>query len=252
MNSTNAHPHVISHTSPDGRKVTPAAALDFENYFPGFPDLPENPLGRDSLLIPDQAPAKPAQRLVVVVPSGEISERDLARRVWQMAAVLHLPVLYLGLEPDESDVNTQRRRLSGLALLTSDPEIRANASVVVGKSWLQAIEKTLKPGDLLVCLAGHTILERVGKRKALGELLVKAVDRPVYMIGGFTIGPTARQLKRMKDAIAWTSILLVIAVSFGVLIGIQNWTSGLTSTALSSLSVVAELSLLWLINKWLG
>jgi hypothetical protein len=95
----------------------------------------------DELLLPEHAPVEesgmlvkgaPIKRLVVLIPEAEIDEAALADKVWQLASPAGLQVYFMALVPDEEDLHIARRRLSYLALLTTDGAVKARSRVVTG------------------------------------------------------------------------------------------------------------------------
>lgn len=246
------HTPTISTSLSSGLADPTDLPVEFQVFLPGFSELPEAALRKDTILIPDRIPVTPTRRLVVLVPPGEVDERTLVRRIWQLAANSSLSVLYLAIEPDDLYLASQRRRLSGMASLTSSPEVRARASVSPEKSWPRALESTLHPGDLLVCLAGHTIRGHFVRRRKLGEILVERVAVPVYLIGDLKIGLSPMQQQRIKSIQAWTASFTLIVAFFGLQVELNRSISGTMSTFLLCLSVLAELYILWKINQWIG
>jgi hypothetical protein len=230
----------------------PGMAVQIQAALPGYAQLPASVIEKDVLLVMDKLPPGPAQRLVVLVPPGEIDETSLARRVWQIASGSRCDVFYLALSPDALQSAHQRRRLADLSVVTSGKNVHAHAHVSAEKSWQRALEKILKPGDLLVCLASHMITRHLAWRVPFGEQLVTTAGVPVLMLGGFTIGRTPNEQQVIKGVLGWTAFISLLAVFLGVQVGIDRSTTPPLSTVLLCLSVMVELYLLWKINEWIG
>ncbi|HBY08337.1 MAG TPA: hypothetical protein DEH22_11300 [Chloroflexi bacterium] len=221
---------------------------DIRTYLPGL----SGTHGRDTLLLPDDAPLMPVQRLVMLMPAGEIDEHALIQQIWQLAAGSQLPIVYLGLEPQEEQFAAQQRRLSELAFLTSGQEVRARAIVSAEKSWPEALTGILQTGDLLVCLADHEVTNHIVGSRGLGKLLVESLSVPVYLIEDLKIGITPQFTHRIKEMLFWVSALIVVAAFFGLEYEIDISAVKPLSTTLISLAVFAEFYLVWKINRWIG
>jgi hypothetical protein len=206
----------------------------------------------DVLLLPDERAPTPARRLVALVPSGEVAENILARRVWQLAVVSNLSVLYLTLSPKDEEMPYHRRRLTNLVMMTSDGDVRAHSTVIATRSWFEAVRHILQPGDMLVCLANHRNFYNFHWRRMLGEQLAHLIGMPVYMLGGIKIDRTPELRSLVKQVFAWTSSLTLITTFFFLQIGIgRSLTRPLTSILLF-LSVLVEMYILLKINSWIG
>jgi hypothetical protein len=236
------------------RNLVDRSRLSVNNQviLPGLPQLQDADLEGDVMIIPDRFPVVPTRRLVVLVPDGEIDESSLTRRIWQLAVSSNLNILYLGLASQETYVAYQRSRLASLASMTSGKEVRAQMSVSTEKSWLKALEKTWRPGDLLVCLESHKIPSAVVWRTPLGELLARSASVPVYLIGGLKIGLAPRQRQWIKEMLVWSAALLLLTAFFGLQVLLDRSSAKPLSTILICLSVFVELYFLWKINEWIG
>jgi hypothetical protein len=213
-------------------------------------DIPE--LQMDTLIASDHCPLRPTRRLVVLVPEGGLDETDLARRVWLLASHASLRVLFLGRSPDQESDSDVRRRLALLAAAVHQGEVNAQASVVIGKSWLRAVEGVLTGGDLLVCAAGHKISHRIIARTGLGDALAETFQVPVYLLGGLPVGHSPAFGKQLRSLVAWAvSIAFLIAFS-GLQIWLSQNASGRLITVLLGLSVIFEGIALLKIIEWIG
>lgn len=213
-------------------------------------NLPE--LRRDALIAPDHLPLRPTQRLVVLVPEDGLDEGALARRVWQLACGAALNVLFLGRSPDPESVAPTRRQLALLAAAVRQGDVSARASVVVGVSWLQAVEDVLQNGDLLVCIAGHRVSYLVVGRRRLGDVLARTFKTPVYLLGGLHLSRSPVLVQRARALVAW-SISIAILVGFA---GLQIWLSRNVSARFSpvllGLSIIVEGLTLLKTIEWIG
>lgn len=227
-------------------------AAQLQAVVPGYAQLPAGVIDEDILLVQDRFPLNPTQRLVVLVPPGEIDETILARRVWQLANSSCFNVLYLALSPDGTQTAYQRRRVVSLASMTSGQRFHSHGSVSTERNWQQALEHALQPGDLLVCLASHKIPKHVMWHTLLGKQLAITMGIPVYLFSGFKIAPAPQERQTIQEALAWIFSLLLIAAFFGIQVSIDRSIAGPLSTFLLWLSVVVEVYLLWKINELIG
>lgn len=226
--------------------------VDLEIYLPGYRELPEAAQLGDALILPNPVPVIPTRRLIVIVPPEEIDEDALVRRVWQLVANSPLEVLYLSLEPDDLYAAYQRRRLARMSSLTTSKEVRARTGMSTEKSWLRALLKLIRPGDLLVCLADYKIIDHYIWRRKLSEILAESTTVPVYLLAGLQVGSAIHQRQWFRDFVAWTASFVLIAIFFVLQVQTERMTTGSISTILLSMSVFIEIFLLYKINDWIG
>jgi len=231
---------------PSGTNATITAILPGRN----LQDIPE--LRLDTLIAPDPCPLRPTRRLVVLVPDGGLDETALARRVWLLASSASLNVLFLALSPDQENEADTRRRLALLAAAVHQGDVNARASVVMEKSWFQAVEQVHTGGDLLVCVAGHRVPYRwLGHRK-LGDALATAFHAPVYLLGGLSIGRSPAVGQKVRALVAWSISIAILAGFFGLQIYLSQNSGSQLAPLLLGLSVIAEGITLLKIIEWMG
>ncbi len=228
-----------------------ALPSQIERVLPGITQLPQSALAADVLLVPDQFPPVPTRRLIVLVPTGDIDEHALARRVWQVATCSGLGVLYLALSPYPDQVSYQRRRLASLAALTAYPNVHADTRVHSDTKWSQALRHSLKPGDLLICLAKDRTWGFF-RRQALGEQLAADLGVHVYEFGDLQVKLSPPSQYWKKNVLAWIASITLMAAFFWLQVGIERASDSPRSTILLCLSVLVELYGLWKINEWIG
>jgi hypothetical protein len=218
---------------------------------PGSTQLPPIALAKDTLFLPDPAPATPARRLVVLVPPGEIDEGALARRVWQLADSSKLGILYLALSPPADQVSYHRRRLVTLAALSAYSPVRADIRMNSGKDWPQALRSCLQPGDLLVCMAdGHQA--GIFQRQPPGKRLAQKLGTPVYKFGDVQVKPATSSEGWFRNVLAWILSIAWMAAFFWLQAGIERASPNPQATVLMCLSIIIEIYGLWKINQWIG
>lgn len=252
MKYTALHTTTISPGYSDSQVDRAGLAIDHQIFLPGLAQLPEADLVGDALILPDHSQLIPSQRLVVLVPEGELDESTFTRRIWQLAASSNLKILYLARASQDTFIAYQRSRLAGLAAMTSDKDARAQVIVSTEKSWPKAFQKIRRPGDLLVCLESQKIPRGIVWRRPLGELLARSASVPVYLIGGLKIGLAPHQRQWMREALAWSAALLLMTIFFGLQLALDRYSARPLSTIMICVSVFIELYSLWKINEWIG
>jgi hypothetical protein len=226
--------------------------MDISRLLPGFPTQEAAEFREDGFITPQRFPLNPTRRLVVLVPDGSLDDNALTHKIWRLASISSLQVLFLGLSPDDENAPYVRRRLALLAANIHQGEISARTSVVVGENWSYAVKKVLHNGDMLVCIARHMIPYRAFSSRNIGEVLAASHDVPVYLLGGLQIGRSPTQFQLVRSILAW-SVSIAILLAFG---GLQIWISQNAhpdlSTILLCLSIIAEGILLFKFIEWIG
>jgi hypothetical protein len=237
---------------PSVANQVPGTAMDITRILPGFPFHEAAEFSEDVFIAPQRFPLGPTRRLVVLIPESDLDENALAHRIWNLASLTGLQVLFLGLSPDEESAPFIRRRLALLASAIHQGEVRARSSVVVGVNWSRAVKKVLHLGDLVVCIEGHKVPRRGFGRWRLGEALSADFDVPVYLLAGLQIGRSPVQLQSVRSLIAW-SLSIIVLLTFG---GFQVWISQNDNSTLSvwliCLTIVAEGIALFKLIEWIG
>lgn len=218
---------------------------------PGYLKVPAALVAGDILLVPDHFLPVATRRLVVLVPSGNLDEKDLIRRVWQLAVSSGLEVRYEALVSREELAATERRRLLGLAEGTADRAVRAQINLNGTKSWTQALKGRLEPGDLLVCLADYPADGLYFWRRPMGERLAKDMHIPVYLLSGLRVERAPYAQPWIKETLVWLASFALIAAFFWLQTGIDHTSIKPFSTILLCLALVGELYTLWKVNKWI-
>lgn len=229
----------------------PVIPTQIQALLPGIARLPKSTLAADTLRVPDLFLLPPTRRLVVLVPAGEFNENALARRIWQLASCSELDVLYLTLSPDAEQVFYQRRRLISLAAQSAYPHLRTDISVSAEKNWYRALRQTIKAGDLLICMGGENTPSLL-QRKTVSERLTANLGVPVYELGDLQVTPAPPIRYWVRKALSWGVSIALLAAFFWMQLGIDRLSARPQSILLASLSVVAEVYILWKINEWIG
>ena len=121
---------------------------------------------------------EPARRLIVLVPYLEADLTPAARRIWELANVMGACVQLIGLYTDASQEPSLRRGLVTMSAMVNDGKVSAEAEIIFGKDWVEAVKSRWQPGDLVVCFSE----QRVGLlRKPLSQILQTDLDVPLFI-----------------------------------------------------------------------
>jgi hypothetical protein len=253
MRFTPAHPlslHIEPLTKTD---ENPKISVDIESLLPGYRHIQAGEQHGDFLLVPERGAAfRPAGRLVVMVPNGNFDENEFVHRIWKLASITSLPILFLALSTDRESAVYLHRRLVIIAAVAAFGQVKTTTSIIVGKGWLRAIQRMLQPGDLLVCLSEHQVSIQVFGRRILGEYLSTSLNVPIYLIGDLQVDDSSFRLSRYKGALSWFASFAIIIAFALIQIWIDQTTSDPTSTIFLCLLVIVEFLLILKTNEWIG
>jgi hypothetical protein len=203
---------------------------------------------QDYLLVPDVKTYAPIQRLVVIVPAGELDERRLGLETGKIAIPGRTSILFLALASDPEGDSTLRRRLVALTSFVGDWRIRTSTRLAFCENWTQAVREVWREGDLLVCIESHRTPALFFRRREIGPYLVSALGVPVCVLTDIPVGKEARAWGRWREVMIWVSAIGVM-ILFGFLQAfIEKATQDPMSTSLLILSVVVEVLVLWKLN----
>jgi hypothetical protein len=194
-------------------------------------------------------PITRTERLVVLVPEKELDENELARRIWGMAAPGALEVLLLSMYNEPGTEAYLRLRLVTMASLIREERVQVGISLLTAKNWIEAVRQVWQPGDLLVCLQGLRDSGWLKQGPDLAKQLSDSLALPVYAMSGFRFAPSLRQLRKQKEWIAWMGFLGTLAVCSWIQVQINRAVTGNLWTVFMVLSVLVEISILWMINE---
>ncbi len=207
-----------------------------------YSDLPPAPVFVASL----SPKPNPVRRLVVLVPSADLDEVELARRIWELASAARLGVFFLALCRNESEEPRMRRRLTTLLALTRDDRIAIETRLSIGANWRREVERVLQEDDVVVCLAGHTVgWKQQPVRQALNEL-----PAAIWVLNDLDVSIPAAPNQSLNTLLFWSASLTTILVFLWLQIDILGISEHWAQNTLLFLSIPSEVGLLWLWN-WL-
>lgn len=189
-----------------------------------------------------------AHRLVVLVPNGDLDYAAATRRVWELAGVLGVHILFISLCKDPAEESSLRRQLIIMSAMVQDGDVSAEAKVELGNNWVNVVKSNWQAGDVIVCFAE----QRTGLLyRPLSQILRSNLDIPVYILSGlYPQSPSTFDV--LSFIRLWAGLISIIAVSFLLQIRINALPRDWAQTTLLILSVMAELWLIWVWNHLFG
>ena len=197
-----------------------------------------------SVALAPKAEGGATRRLLVLIPGIDTDFTPVVRRVWEIANVNGAHVKFISVCDDAIQESSLRRRLVTMSALVNDGRVTAEAEVIPGRDWVEAVRSRWQAGDMLVCLAG----QRTGLlHKPLSQILGSDLKVPLTILSGLT-PPTEARSKWYTQVIVWVG-LIAIVLGFGLLqVKIyQDATAWTTVLMLGSIGM--EYWLIWLWNS---
>lgn len=194
------------------------------------------------LPIASQSDLEPARRLVVLIPSLEVDLTALTHRVWELASVTGAHIKFLSLCGDMVQEPSLRRKLVTMSAIVKDDNVSADAEVIFGRNWVDAVKSRQQQGDMVVCCAE----QRAGLlQKPLSQILQSDLDVPLYVLSGLYPQTDARS-NWTTQAVAWIGFIVILLGFFTLQVKIDQFAKDWTMI-LQVLSTIVEL---WLILVW--
>jgi hypothetical protein len=183
-------------------------------------------------------------RLVVLVPA-QIDFNVATQRIWALAQTSGMQIQLLGLSKDALEESRLRRELITMASLLRNGKICAEAQVVIGTNWVEALKPTYKTGDMIVCFAE----QRTGLlQKPLNQILESSFNATVYILAG--LAAPNHKSNRLARVSTWVGVVGIIA-GFGILqTKIVQLPAGWFQNTLLILSLILEFWLIWVWDSW--
>ena len=215
---------------------------------PGYGREVLNRFQEDHLVLPAGLPLEPIRRLLVLIPENDFDENKLSQSIWNLAAPGALAVSIVALSSLPSAENFLRRRLATIATNTRDSSVRVSTKILPGNNWIQAVKDILQPGDLVICLENHVIINWGVIRRPVGIEISSSLNIPVYMITGFRLGPTVYR-SWVKEAATWLVAFGIIGLFTWLQILIDQAIQGWQSDLILIITVIFEALLIWKLHE---
>jgi hypothetical protein len=183
-----------------------------------------------------------AGRLVVLLPAQDLDGVKISRAIWSLASPRRLEVLLLTIVKDLESELSSKRDLATIGALIREPNVKVNSLVVHEKSWVKAVSRVIRPGDVIVCPAELTAAERGGKRIAMDTALINALNAPVFVVKGFYHEPPHPSFWRFLRPLPYWIVLIAIFAGFTELeMKSDLLTKGWSGQVIFSLIVIVEI-----------
>lgn len=189
-----------------------------------------------------------ARRLIILSPASAPDDPNLSTRIWEIASVFELNVMFFSLYDDFSEESRLRRRLKLMAAMINDDHVSTEVKILYGSNWTRQLKNILQPGDVIACWAG----QKVGLfRRDLAKLLRSRVNVPIILLSGCS--PMKKIPSNfIANVISWSgSIAIIVAFFWGearIIQLPQDW----AHTSLLYLGILLEIGLLWGWNSIFG
>lgn len=183
----------------------------------------------------------PARRLIVLVPGPEADLTSVTRRIWELANSTKASVTFLGLCGDASQEPSLRRILVTQSALMNSGGVFAEAEIIVGKDWGNAVAARVQAGDMLLCWHEATGL----LHKKVSTILEMNPHLPAYIVSE----PRSRnttQRRWLPAAAAWIGSIAIIVAFFWFQVEVDHIAKSM-SVGLQVASVALEF---WLLMAW--
>jgi len=185
---------------------------------------------------------EPIQRLIVLVPNGDLDYVTATRRIWELAGEWGAQILFVGLCKDTSEESSLRRQLVTMTAIVQDGKASAEAKIETGSDWVAVAKRNYQLGDLIVCFAEH----RAGlQQRPLTQILQSNLDIPVYVLSSlFSQKP---KLTWYSNIIAWSGFIGIILGFSALQVRIIQLPSDWFQNVALIFSIIPEY---WLILVW--
>ena len=197
-----------------------------------------------ALPIASQSDLEPARRLIVLVPSLEVDLTAVTHRVWELANATGAHIKFLSLCNDTVQEPSLRRRLTTMSESVNDGNVSAEAEVIFGRNWVDAVKSRWQTGDMVVCCAE----QRAGLlQKPLSQILQSDLDVPLYILSGLYPKNDSRSNWSIR-VFAWIGFIAIILGFFMFQVKIDQFAKSWT-TVLQVLTTAVEFWLIWVWNN---
>jgi hypothetical protein len=188
------------------------------------------------------------ERLVVLVPDGNLDETGLARCIWSLAISNQIEeVVYLAVVSDPDLYLSAERRLVNLSSITRDPRFLLISRVVKGNQWQRMISSLVRPGDAILVQQGQEERKRFWKHQNLAECLTEA-GLSVYALDGYYQEKPIYPYDWKLAAVRWLVALLVIALFLILQVSVHQVEPGWVEIIIQILLLMLEIGILWFVS----
>lgn len=152
------------------------------------------------------------KHLLVFVPENLPESANLAHRVHWMASRAAADVLLVTLVEDDNNRLAVDRALATLEALTRGDVVQVQSRALKLSGWQAAVEAMVRPGDTLVCLAGHSVPDGPFRMIPMSKALRDAFPT----LPRISLGDSSTRLRQIKDfsvqVLWWLGCLAIIVL----------------------------------------
>ena len=183
------------------------------------------------------------RRLIVLVSEADWDDPELPGRIWTLASSRGSAVSLLGLIPEAAREPQARRQLISMAAAIQDSRIPAGILVEVGNDWVGQVRSVWQPGDLVVCTAAGL------RQRSLSQLLSSSLQVPVHVLTDLRAAPDSGP-GLLRQIVSWGGALGILGGFLWLQIALGQPPRDAGQSLLLALTVLAEVSLLWIWNSF--
>ena len=187
--------------------------------------------------------SRATRRLIVLVSEADWDDPELPGRLWNLATSRGSAVLLLGMSPEADREPQARRQLATMAAAIQDTRIKAGIQVEAGSDWVGQVQSVWQPGDLVVCTAAGL------RQRSLSQLLTSSLEVPVHVLTDLRAAPDSRP-GLLRQIVSWGGALGILGGFLWLQIALSRPPGDPGQTLLLALTVLAEVSLLWIWNSF--
>ena len=147
---------------------------------------------------------------------------------------------------NRDDAN-ERRKLANLTAILRDPLYVVSSKIIPANRWVNETQKTLLPGDLLVCFAGHLVPIWPFRHQPVSQILAARLPYAVYILNSPTI-KTPSNPAFSHRILGWVVSIVMILLFLGFDVRIVQDANGWIGTVFLGTAMLVEAGLIWTWN----
>jgi hypothetical protein len=173
------------------------------------------------------------------------------QRIASVALPHHLTILVLAVIEIANQEPAAYLRLANLCSLIGVYSIVSETRLVIGGNWIREVQEVLQEGDQIVCQAKETIIDQEMNQVLLSNALSITLKAPVIVVSGLYTEKQPHQHTHLSGLIWWGVALIIIIIPSGIMIFINQMTSGWVESGLMlSVFLIGMLMVWFWIKRW--
>ena len=215
-----------------------------------------------SFFLPDQIEKKPVlgslstlqkkENMIFLVPPHILDESLFCNYVKKTAEKTALSVFLLMLASNYEEEASGHMKLISITSALVGYSYRVDSQIVLGNSWINAIQKYSHPEDLVFCPKEIQVTSYFVFRESLADQLVRKIPNPVRIYSELIRPHSFSIWKIGKRLLYWLGLLFLLA---GFLKGegvISDNITGAMGSVIMSLIIAGEIILIYFWSLLLG